>query len=337
MLLFLRNLEIRIYTGILLVLCAAAALFGGIFGGAGAALAAFLSGLAVSAAAFLFEYWKYRQIGRLADYLTRINAGEYDLDVRDNAEGELSILKNEIYKVTSRLAEYNEKLRREKVQLADAMSDISHQLKTPLTSMMMMADLLRDEDLPTDKREEFTARLLAQLERIQWLVSSLLKLSKLDVGTVVMKREPVRLRDAVEKAAAPLRIPMELKGQALLLNGPEDAAFPGDLAWTAEALLNVMKNCMEHTPAGGEVRAEWSDNPIYAEIRIADTGEGIDKADLPHIFTRFYRGKNASEDSVGIGLAMAKSILSQQHGEISALSEPGRGTEFRIRIYKTVI
>ncbi len=334
---FLRNLEIRIFSGALLVLCAAAALLGGILGGAGAALAAFLSALAVAAAAFLFQYWKYRQISRLSDYLARINAGEYELDVRDNAEGELSILKNEIYKVTTRLAEYNEKLRREKIQLADAMSDISHQLKTPLTSMMMMADFLRDESLPAGKREEFTARLLAQLERIQWLVSSLLKLSKLDVGAVAMKREPFRLREAVEKAAAPLRIPMELKGQALRLEGPDEAAFSGDLSWTAEALLNVRKNCMEHTPAGGEVRAEWSDNPIFAEIRISDTGEGIDKADLPHIFTRFYRGKNAAADSVGIGLAMAKSILAQQNGEIAVSSAPGQGTVFCIRMYKTVI
>ena len=334
---FLRNLEIRLFAGALLLLCAAAALLGGILGGVGAALAALITGIAVSAAALLFQYWKYRQIARLADYLTRINAGEYGLDVRDNAEGELSILKNEIYKVTTRLAEYNETLRQEKVRLADAMSDISHQLKTPLTSMMVMADLLRDEHLPADKREEFTARLIAQLERIQWLVSSLLKLSKLDVGTAGMKREPVLLRAAVEKAAAPLRIPMELKGQRLILTGPEGASFLGDLSWTAEALLNVMKNCSEHTPAGGTVRVEWSDNPIYAQIKIADTGEGIDKADLPHIFTRFYRGKNAAEDSVGIGLAMAKSILTQQHGEITVSSEPGKGTEFRIRIYKTVV
>ncbi|HIW73010.1 MAG TPA: HAMP domain-containing histidine kinase [Firmicutes bacterium] len=300
-------------------------------------MGAFLGALSVSAAAFLFQYWKYRQIGRLADYLTRINAGEYDLDVRDNAEGELSILKNEIYKTTTRLAEYNETLRREKVRLADAMSDISHQLKTPLTSMMVMADLLRDDSLPAGKREEFTARLLAQLERIQWLVSSLLKLSKLDVGTAGMKQETVRLKETVEKAAAPLRIPMELKEQRLVLEGPEEAVFQGDLSWTAEALLNVMKNCMEHTPPGGEVRVEWSDNPLYAQIRISDNGEGIDKADLPHIFTRFYRGKNASGDSVGIGLAMAKSILSQQHGEITVSSERGKGTAFRIRMYKTVI
>ncbi len=257
--------------------------------------------------------------------------------MRDNAEGELSILKNEIYKTTTRLAEYNETLRREKVRLADAMSDISHQLKTPLTSMMVMADLLRDDSLPAGKREEFTARLLAQLERIQWLVSSLLKLSKLDVGTAGMKQETVRLKETVEKAAAPLRIPMELKEQRLVLEGPEEAVFQGDLSWTAEALLNVMKNCMEHTPPGGEVRVEWSDNPLYAQIRISDNGEGIDKADLPHIFTRFYRGKNASGDSVGIGLAMAKSILSQQHGEITVSSERGKGTAFRIRMYKTVI
>lgn len=334
---FLRNLEIRCFAGVLFFLSLAAALAGGLAGGAGAAVAAGLSGAAVSLAALGFQYWKYRQLARLADYLSRISAGEYDLDVRDNAEGELSILKSEIYKVTTKLADYNELLKKEKLQLADAMSDISHQLKTPLTSMLMMADFLRDGNLPPEKREEFTARLSAQLERIQWLVSSLLKLSKLDVGTVEMKREPVSLRALAEKAAEPLRIPAELKEQTLALEGPDDASFFGDFGWTAEALLNVMKNCVEHTPSGGEVRVEWSDNPLYAEIRVRDTGEGIDKADLPHIFTRFYRGKNAGEDSVGIGLAMAKSILTQQGGEITAASEPGQGTLFRIRMYKTII
>ena len=148
--------------------------------------------LAVAAVALLFTAWRYREMEKLAANLRRIAGGDYSLDVRDNEEGELSILKSELYKVTAMLSEYNERLRQEKVSLSDSMADISHQLKTPLTSMLMMADLLQDSELPEEKRREFTGRLRAQLERIEWLVSSLLKLSKLDAGVAVMKKDPLR-------------------------------------------------------------------------------------------------------------------------------------------------
>ncbi len=300
-------------------------------------LAALGGSLAVAAVALLFTAWRYREMEKLAANLRRIAGGDYSLDVRDNEEGELSILKSELYKVTAMLSEYNERLRQEKVSLSDSMADISHQLKTPLTSMLMMADLLQDSELPEEKRREFTGRLRAQLERIEWLVSSLLKLSKLDAGVAVMKKDPVNVRSLVEKAVSPLLIPMELKEQTLELEGGEGVYFIGDAHWTMEALINILKNCMEHTPCGGRLQVAWEGNPIYTQIRIADTGEGIPKEDLPHIFTRFYRGRNAHEDSVGIGLAMAKSIILQQNGDITADSYPGRGTTFSIRFYKTVV
>ena len=149
-----------------------------------------------------------------------------------------------------------------------------------------------------------------------------------------MKKDPVNVRSLVEKAVSPLLIPMELKEQTLELEGGEGVYFIGDAHWTTEALINILKNCMEHTPCGGRLQVTWEGNPIYTQIRIADTGEGIPKEDLPHIFTRFYRGRNAHEDSVGIGLAMAKSIILQQNGDITADSYPGRGTTFSIRFYK---
>ena len=277
-----------------------------------------------------------RRIRTLSDQLMRVYSNSLHTDIRDNEEGALSILRNDIYKITRTFHEQQKQSEKDRLFLSDTISDISHQLRTPLTSMRMMNELLQ-QDLPEAQRQEFFSCVNQQLDRLEWLVSSLLKLSKLDVGTVEMKRERVSIRSLTEKAAEPLRIPAELKEQTLTLDGPDDAFFPGDFGWTAEALLNVIKNCVEHTPPGGGVRVEWSDNPLYAEIRIQDTGEGIDKSDLPHIFTRFYRGKNAGEDSVGIGLAMAKSILTRQGGEITAVSEPGKGTLFRIRMYKTVI
>lgn len=200
------------------------------------------------------------------------------------------------------LSEYNERLRQEKVSLSDSMADISHQLKTPLTSMLMMADLLQDSELPEEKRREFTGRLRAQLERIEWLVSSLLKLSKLDAGVAVMKKDPVNVRSLVEKAVSPLLIPMELKEQTLELEGGEGVYFIGDAIGPRKPHQYSEKLHGAHPlrrPAAGHLGGQ----PIYTQIRIADTGEGIPKEDLPHIFTRFYRGRNAHEDSVGIGLA----------------------------------
>ena len=293
--------------------------------------------LLLSALFLIFTAWQYRELEQLSLYLRRISAGDYSLDVRDQSEGELSILKSEIYKMTVRLSESNEQLLKEKRRLADSMADISHQLKTPLTSMLVMADLLHENTLPEEQRQTFINHIHTQLERIQWLVSSLLMLSKLDAGVVEMKREAVLIQRLVEDAVQPLLIPMEIKNQTLKLDGNVNASFSGDLHWSTEALVNILKNCVEHTAEGGVLAVAWSENPLYSEIKISDNGEGIDKSDLPHIFTRFYRGKNAGEDSVGIGLAMAKSLLTQQGGDITAESEKGKGTTFTIRFYKGIV
>ncbi len=282
--------------------------------------------------------WRHRQIDALADYLRRITAGEYALDVRDHCEGELSLLKSELYKVTVLLSEANEKLQAEKLQLAESIADISHQLKTPLTSMLMMTDLLGEEDLPADKREEFTRHIRIQLERIQWLVSSLLKMSRLDAGVVAMHKEQIPVRTLIQEAIAPLLIPMELKDQTLSLEGEDSARLVCDRQWSAEALLNVVKNCVEHTPAGGKITIRWQGNPLYTVIDIEDNGTGIAPEDLPHIFTRFYRGKHEEgATGVGIGLSMAKSILARQDAQISAASTPGKGTTFTVRFAHAVV
>lgn len=332
----LRNNEILRFVGLQLLISAVSSVFA-FYAGAPAGWMVLATSLILCACSLVFTLWRYRQLDKLSGYLRRIISGEYELDIRDHEEGELSILKSEIYKVTSMLAEYNEQLKKEKIQLADAMADISHQLKTPLTSMTVMADLLSDERLPVDKRQEFTGRIRMQLERIQWLVSSLLKLSRLDAGVVRFRHEPVNVAALVRKASAPLLIPIELKEQSLELTGNDEVTFSGDEGWSTEAIVNILKNCVEHTPSGGNLRIEWEGNPIYTEIRIADNGEGIDPEDIPHIFTRFYRGHNAGEDSVGIGLAMARSIIQSQNGDISVTSAKGRGSLFRIRFSKLVV
>ena len=333
---FFRNQEVRQFCILLTLATLILSALGCLYDLA-AGLLILLACLLLSAVSMLFTAWRYRQIQKLTGYLKRITDGEYTLDIRDNEEGELSILKCELYKVTARLSEYNERLRQEKVRLSDSLADISHQLKTPLTSMMVMADLLQDGGLPEEKRKEFTGRIHTQLERIQWLVSSLLKLSKLDAGVAEMRPESISVSALLDRAVSPLLIPMELKELTFKKEGPEKAFLIADTHWTEEALVNILKNCVEHTPSGGRLHVKWADNPLYTEIRIADNGEGIAQEDIPHIFTRFYKGKNAVPDSVGIGLALAKNILLRQNGDITVESRPGMGTIFQLRFYKMII
>ncbi|MCM3763959.1 sensor histidine kinase KdpD [Neobacillus niacini] len=332
----LRHREIRLLLLALGLITLIGVLAAAFFSLAVMLLFAIISGLLIGCM-LLFTGWRYRELAKLSEYLQRISGGDYTLDVRDNREGELSILKNNIYKVTTRLSEQGSLLQEDKVQLTNAISDISHQLKTPLTSMMMMADLLEDDGLPAAKRAEFTHNIQVQLERMEWLVSSLLKLSKIDAGTIQFKRDKLSVKALVEKALEPVLIPMDIKEQTVSLTGDDTVTFIGDLNWTAEAIINILKNCVEHTPAGGSLTISFSENALFTEITIADNGKGIAKEDLPHLFKRFYKGKTASEESVGIGLAMAHRIIASQNGTIEVKSTPGAGTQFLIKFYKQVI
>ncbi len=276
------------------------------------------------------------QVAGLSAYLRQIDAGDYALDVRDNGEGSFSLLKNDLYKVTVRLREQAELLQKDKTALSNLIADISHQIKTPLTSLGVLADLLA-EDPPEADRHAFVERLRAQLGRSQWLVAALLKLARLDAGTAALKSEPVDVRRLIERALEPLQIPLEIKNQRREIHGDDGASFTGDLNWSAEALTNVVKNCVEHTPEGGRIEISYGANALYAEIIVSDDGEGIASRDLPNIFNRFYRGANADESSVGIGLALAKAIFNAQGGDISVRSEPGEGTSFTIRVFRGVV
>jgi signal transduction histidine kinase len=298
-----------------------------------------LVGLACAGFALLLAGYRRSisaQVAGLSAYLRQIDAGDYALDVRDNGEGSFSLLKNDLYKVTVRLREQAELLQKDKTALSNLIADISHQIKTPLTSMGVLADLLA-EDPPEEDRRAFVERLRAQLGRIQWLVAALLKLARLDAGTAAFKSEPVALRELVRRALEPLQIPLEIKKQHLDVHGDDGASFTGDLNWSAEALTNVVKNCVEHTPEGGKIGIRYGANALYAEIIVSDDGGGIASQDLPNIFNRFYRGANAGENSVGIGLALAKAIFNAQGGDIAVHSQRGMGTSFEIRLFRGVV
>ncbi|OBY80755.1 two-component sensor histidine kinase [Paenibacillus sp. KS1] len=332
----LRNREIQILLTVMVTISAAAIAVAAFISPAALALVVILSLLLIGSC-LAFTRWRYRELEKLSIYLREISSGNDSLDVRDNQEGELSILKNDIYKVTLMLSEQRSLLQRDKMQLTDAISDISHQLKTPLTSMTVMADLLSSADLPPVKRMEFTHNIRIQLERIDWLVSSLLKLSKIDAKTIPFKKEPVLVKQLIQQALEPVLIPMDIKEQTVSINGDDNVSFIGDFNWTSEALINILKNGVEHTQEGGAIAISFTENALFTEIVIADNGKGIPKEDLPYIFKRFYKGKHASEGSIGIGLAMAHSIIASQGGVIDVRSDGEKGTTFRIKFYKQVI
>jgi signal transduction histidine kinase len=295
-----------------------------------------LCGAALGGAHAVFTARRYRAIGELSRQLDAILHGRGGLRIDENDEGELSILRSEVRKMTLRLRENADALQSDKKYLTRAMEDIFHQLRTPLTAINLEVTLLGAKELPYERRAELTRELKRQLEHVDWLVETLLKMSQLDAGTVALRSDPVTVRELVDKAAAPLAIPMELRGQTLRAY-VGDACFTGDLPWTAEALGNILKNCMEHTPAGGSVTVTAEETPIFTRIVVRDTGPGFDPADIPHLFERFYRGSTAGDGSIGIGLAMSRMVIAAQNGTITADNPADGGARFTIRFYKTVV
>lgn len=281
------------------------------------------------------EYYRYRKLQKLSSDLDKHLISGTPLPIREYNEGELSILANHIQKLTLRLTESAEAIKADKVHLADSLADISHQLRTPLTAMNLTTTMLRDPELSIEKRMELTGELRSLLTRTEWLVETLLKLSKLDAGTVKLAKDKVKIKSLLARASKPIEIPMDLRNQKLIINCAEET-FSGDLVWTAEALGNILKNCMEHTPEGSTITVTVQETALYTQIEVEDTGAGFDPKDIPHLFERFYKGSNASETSYGIGLALARTVITAQNGTVQA-SNSSTGAKFVIKFYKQVI
>ena len=295
-----------------------------------------LAACLIAVAIFLLtERYRYRKLQKLSADLDKLLISGTPLPIAEYDEGELSILANQIQKITLLLKESAEVVKADKKYLADSLADISHQLRTPLTSMNLTASMLRNPELSTEKRIELSRELRNLLARTDWLVETLLKISKLDAGTVKLIQNPVRVKDLIDRAAEPLAIPMDLRNQRLIVHCKEEA-FIGDPVWTAEALGNILKNCMEHTPEGGIVTITASETALYTQIEVQDTGSGFDPKDIPHLFERFYKGSNASENSYGIGLALARTVITSQNGSVQAMNGDS-GAKFVIKFYKQVI
>lgn len=285
---------------------------------------------------FLYTgYRRYQSLSKLSAELDRILHGNEDIDLERFSEGELSILQSEIYKMTVTLKEQSQKLREDKIFLADSIADISHQIRTPLTSMNITLSLLAEPDISEERRQELIRELYGLLSRVDRLINILLKISRLDAGAVQFKEESISLNELIQTAVKPLLVSLELKGQSF--EAEAEGEFHGDIAWTCEAIGNIVKNCVEHTPEGGKIAVAASENALYSEIVISDNGKGIDKEDLPNIFKRFYKGKSSGTDSFGIGLALAKMIVTEQNGVIKAENADQGGAVFTVRFYKGVV
>lgn len=281
------------------------------------------------------EFYRYRRLQKLSNDLDNLLIGGTPLPIREYEEGELSILANQIQKITLCLTEASETVKADKVYLADSLADISHQLRTPLTAMNLTATMLRSKELSTERRIELARELQSLLTRTDWLVESLLKLSKLNAGTVDLAKDAVSVKSLIDRASEPLGIPMDLRNQRLTVQCA-DEGFTGDLVWTAEALGNILKNCMEHTPDGGTITVTAEETALFTQITVEDTGPGFSEKDIPHLFERFYKGSNASESSYGIGLALARTVISAQNGTVQAMNG-SHGAKFVIKFYKQVI
>ncbi len=287
--------------------------------------------------AIIFVYLRKRdkKIKQITQYINQIKNRKYDLDINENSEDELSNLKNELYKITVMLKEESEISKKDKDNLKMSVEDISHQLKTPLTSITIMLDNLKDNpDMDENIKQKFIFEISKQIDWINWLVISMLKLSKLDANVVQFYEEKIILKKFIDEIIKNLEIPIEIKNLQIIIEGDEKASFIGDYKWQQEAVTNIIKNCIEHNKDNAKIYIKYEENTLFTKITIRDEGEGISKEDLKHIFERFYKGQNSSENSVGIGLALAKNIIEKNNGMISCKSEVDKGTEFVIKYMK---
>lgn len=284
---------------------------------------------------YLYDKNKSKKIKEITKMISKINNRQFDIDINDFNEGELSILKNEISKTTIMLRQVADNSVKDKLNLKDSLGDISHQLKTPLTSITIMIDNILDNPNMDEKtRKKFLINIKREILNINFLVMSLLKLSKFDANVVKFNKESVYLKDIINESIKNVSMIKELKNITIKVSGDDNVKLLCDFKWQVESITNILKNSIEHTREYGVVEVNYSENKLYTRILIKDNGKGIDSDDLPHIFDRFYKGKNGSDDSFGIGLSLSKTIIEKEGGSITVKSTPNIGTIFTIKYLK---
>ncbi len=328
----LRNREIQQFAVFYAVLSAAVSIGGFLICPAAGVLA--MSFAAVMAVAFfLFTKSRYNRIAELSEQIDHVLHNEEQLWISESEEGELSILQSEITKMTLCIREKNVALKKEKKHLADSLADIAHQLRTPLTSINLAFSLLKNN--PNEKeRKDLLREIKELLAQMDWLVVSLLKLSRLDAGIVEFQKEKTAADSLIASALRPFQIAMDLHNIALQVTLPEGMVLYGDFAWLSEAVQNLVKNCMESVGENGRIEIIGEDTPMFVQITFHDSGAGFAKEDLPFLFDRFYRGKNTGTTGYGIGLSLCRSIIIRQGGTLTAKNHPQGGAVFCIRFPK---
>ena len=276
-----------------------------------------------------------RKIDELDRYIQDVSNKMYEIGIDKESEDELNRLKDSLYKITVMLKEDSESKRKQNEAILELVSDISHQLKTPITSIQILLDnILENENMDSDTRRKFTLEILRQVKGMNFLIFSLLKLSKLDASVVEFDNKEIAVNELITDTLTDLDVLIELKHLEVHVDIPDGVRFVGDYNWNKEAVLNIVKNAVEYTPDGKNIFISAEENDLYTKIEIRDEGKGIDEKDLPHIFERFYKRGNSAEDSFGIGLALSKSIVEKQDGFVSVDSKVGVGTAFTIKYFK---
>lgn len=328
----LRNKEIRQFAVSFFVITAGIIFTGYRLDTAAGILAAF-SACMYGVLFFIFTRERYKKIEEISEEIDQVLHDSDRVFIADSKEGELSILKSEITKMTLRIREQNSALKKEKERLSESLADIAHQLRTPLTSANLILSLLEN-----NPKEEIRKELLQETEQLfsqmDTLLTSLLKLSRLDAGIIVFKKERIEVKSLIEAALRPLLIPMELHEVILETELSEGIYIEGDFEWLSEGIQNVIKNCMENAKDCGKIHISCQDTALYTEIAVHDSGKGFKKEELSKVFERFYRGKDTRTAGYGIGLALCRTIITRQGGTIAAKNHPKGGALFVIRFPK---
>lgn len=329
---------------VLAALVAAVAMAAAVLGQPSSALWVAVAGAVALGFFVVVSLRRRRDVMRLAAEVDEVLHEGRRIDFSCYREGDVATLSNELAKMVARLQRTADLLDRERGTLADALANISHQIRTPLTAMSLMVPAIERADDP-DERRRLTRRLESMIERMGWLVTTLLRLARADAGALAVESAPVRAASAIQRATAPLEAAYDLRAVELVVQADDDATFQGDERWSAEALENIVKNCLEHTPSGGRVTVTAREDALATAIVVTDTGPGIAEEDLPHIFERFFRSPGDSAaaegddvlEGFGIGLSLAQALVAAQGGTLRASNDPAGGARFEMVFPKLVV
>ena len=275
-----------------------------------------------------------KEVKEMRQYLQNVANRNYNIDIENISESEMSNLKSEIYKIVLELKEKSEILANDREKLSNYLADISHQLRTPLMAITVMTDaIIENENNLDDTTRKFIYEISRQLNQINWLVNSLLKMAQLDTKTIEFNIENVDVKELIYTVKNNMEIFLEQKSQSLDIEILPNMQIYIDRKWLVEAIENIIKNCIEYSKENSTIKISCTKNPLYSQILIKDSGKGIPSEELPKIFNKFYKGKNSSSNSFGIGLSLAKSIIESQNGEIIVESKENEGTTFIVKLY----